>query len=51
MVQHGLTADQAFAVLTRFSQQENRKLRTVAADLVESSVRESRARLGAPSDG
>jgi PAS domain-containing protein len=39
MVQHGITADQAFAVLTRFSQQENRKLRNVAADLVESAVR------------
>jgi AmiR/NasT family two-component response regulator len=39
MVQHGITADQAFAVLTRFSQQENRKLRNVAADLVDSAVR------------
>jgi GAF domain-containing protein len=51
MVQHGLTADQAFAVLTRFSQQENRKLREVAADLVDSSVRESRGRHGDTSNG
>jgi GAF domain-containing protein len=51
MVQHGLTADQAFAVLTRFSQQENRKLRNVAADLVESSVRESRERQSGGSNG
>jgi GAF domain-containing protein len=51
MVQHGLTADQAFAVLTRFSQQENRKLREVAADLVDSSVRESRSRQGNAPNG
>jgi GAF domain-containing protein/PAS domain-containing protein len=51
MVQHGLTADQAFAVLTRFSQQENRKLREVAADLVDSSVRESRRRQSGGSIG
>jgi GAF domain-containing protein len=51
MVQHGLTADQAFAVLTRFSQQENRKLREVAADLVDSSVRESRGRQGNAPNG
>jgi predicted kinase len=44
MAQHGLDADQAFAVLTRFSQQENRKLRDVAGDLVASSVREARVR-------
>jgi GAF domain-containing protein len=44
MSRHGLDADQAFAVLTRFSQQENRKLRDVAADLVASSVRDGRNR-------
>jgi hypothetical protein len=44
MAQHGLDADQAFAVLTRFSQQENCKLRDVAVELVESSVREARTR-------
>jgi hypothetical protein len=44
VAQHGLDADQAFAVLTRFSQQENCKLRDVAVELVESSVREARTR-------
>jgi GAF domain-containing protein len=51
MVQHGLTADQAFAVLTRFSQQENRKLRDVATELVDSSVRQSRSRHSGRSNG
>jgi hypothetical protein len=44
MAEYGLGADQAFAVLTRFSQQENRKLRDVAAELVECSVRTGRRR-------
>jgi GAF domain-containing protein len=50
MAQHGLEADQAFAVLTRFSQQENRKLRDVATDLVERSVRTGRRRYAARSE-
>ncbi len=34
MAQSGLTADEAFAVLVRASQRENRKLRDIAAELV-----------------
>jgi AmiR/NasT family two-component response regulator len=34
MERYGLDADQAFAALTRVSQQENRRLVQIAADLV-----------------
>lgn len=34
MVTYDVTADQAFAVLTRYSQASNRKLRDIAAEVV-----------------
>ncbi len=36
---HGVTADEAFEMLVRASQQANRKLRDVAQELVERSPR------------
>ena len=38
MERYGLSADQAFAVLTRYSQDGNRRLRGVARSLVEQSA-------------
>jgi transcriptional regulator with GAF, ATPase, and Fis domain len=35
MERYGVSADQAFAVLRRYSQEQNRKLRLVAADVVQ----------------
>lgn len=37
MVEHGITLDEAFETLTRYSQQRNRKLYQVASDIVASA--------------
>lgn len=44
----GCSPDEAFALLVRQSQHENRRLRTVAEDLVTSKVRALRAQAAPP---
>ena len=41
IAQSGVDADEAFDLLRRASQRENRKLRDVAADIVQANVRPS----------
>lgn len=41
MADHGLDADEAFNVLTRYSQERNRKLRLVADDVIATTLEDS----------
>jgi GAF domain-containing protein len=43
MAQQGVTADEAFDVLRRASQRQNRKLRDVAAEMIDAAVARARA--------
>ena len=51
MAQSGVSADEAFRVLSRASQRENRKLRDIARDIVERSASDPPDRRPATSAG